>query len=440
MVDRELGLRVRAAREAKGLSQTGLAQLVGTTQSAIARLEGGASRPTVASLRRIAGALDLELSIDFELTSPVYDSGATCFIIGPIGNRHAQHGSAEREIYDKAIEVLEEVILPACEQAGLRPMRADQFQRSGEIGDQVVRLLREADVVIADLTATNPNVMYELGLRHSTSGITIPIANTNTTLPFDVRGFRTILFKHTPAGLARARRELAEALRAAAMEGYDLPSATRVWHEDAMPELSATPALDSLSTAMRGVDEIGPAELLADMEEAMPEFVNTTTEISHLIGDIGDLTREATERLSRSDSEGRGFKGRLAVIHWYGEGLDGHVSAVDQLVSAFEQRSATIASGLDALFEVVAQFPDQNEDAGVFMSTLASMVENVAVARTNVQRFVDALDVTSRLSSSLRPRIRRLRASLDRLLTAMARIENSASPALGRSGKSQFQS
>ena len=91
----------------------------------------------------------------------------TCFIIGPIGNRHAAQGSDERTTFEEAIQVVEEVIEPACEAVGLVPVRADGLSRAGEITEQVFRRLRDDDVVIADLTGANANVMYELGLTWS---------------------------------------------------------------------------------------------------------------------------------------------------------------------------------------------------------------------------------------------------------------------------------
>ena len=66
--DRELfGLiaeRVAERRKAWGISQRGLAELCGTTQSAIARVERGARPPRIDTLSRIAAALDCELVIE----------------------------------------------------------------------------------------------------------------------------------------------------------------------------------------------------------------------------------------------------------------------------------------------------------------------------------------------------------------------------------------
>lgn len=55
---------VAARRQEKGLSQRELAEIVGTTQSAIARLERGGRPPRIDTLLRIADALECDLVVD----------------------------------------------------------------------------------------------------------------------------------------------------------------------------------------------------------------------------------------------------------------------------------------------------------------------------------------------------------------------------------------
>lgn len=61
----QLARRVRAAREAKGLSQEKLAKLVGTKQPSIARLESGKVVPRLDLLERIASAVGMRLEVRF---------------------------------------------------------------------------------------------------------------------------------------------------------------------------------------------------------------------------------------------------------------------------------------------------------------------------------------------------------------------------------------
>lgn len=61
----QIGDEVRRLREERGLSQRELGERMGATQSVIARLEAGGVEPTIATLDRVAAALEVELDIHF---------------------------------------------------------------------------------------------------------------------------------------------------------------------------------------------------------------------------------------------------------------------------------------------------------------------------------------------------------------------------------------
>jgi ribosome-binding protein aMBF1 (putative translation factor) len=69
-----LAFEIRALREKKGLSQRQLAERVGTTQSAIARLEGGRISPSLPTLDRIATALGAEITVTITDTGELADA------------------------------------------------------------------------------------------------------------------------------------------------------------------------------------------------------------------------------------------------------------------------------------------------------------------------------------------------------------------------------
>ncbi len=63
----ELGRQVRELRESHGLSQRELAERMHTTQSVIARLEAGGSKPSISTLERVASALGASVDIHFRV-------------------------------------------------------------------------------------------------------------------------------------------------------------------------------------------------------------------------------------------------------------------------------------------------------------------------------------------------------------------------------------
>jgi hypothetical protein len=90
-------------------------------------------------------------------------------------------------------EYFDKVFRPAVEKARLTAVRADaDIFGTGKIIDQVWRGINAAKVLIAELTARNPNVFYELGLAHALNKPVILISSKETDVPFDLQHIRVV--------------------------------------------------------------------------------------------------------------------------------------------------------------------------------------------------------------------------------------------------------
>jgi hypothetical protein len=90
----------------------------------------------------------------------------------------------------------------------------------GRITSQIISLLMEAELVIADLTTNNANVFYELSLRHAIGKPVIHMAAAGTNVSFDVRDNRTIFYTMHSREAEAAREELAKQIRHVRKPGY----------------------------------------------------------------------------------------------------------------------------------------------------------------------------------------------------------------------------
>ena len=91
--------------------------------------------------------------------------------------------------------VFDELLKPALEAAGFDVFRADQEQRAGDIRFDMFQELLVADLVVADLTLDNPNVWYELGVRHAlrSRGVML-VQGPRPTQPFDLYTDRKLTY------------------------------------------------------------------------------------------------------------------------------------------------------------------------------------------------------------------------------------------------------
>lgn len=94
------------------------------------------------------------------------------------------------EIRLRSDDIMENIIQPVADELNYFVQRADRMNGS-VIMEDIINMLHDADIVIADLTDMNPNVFYELGLRQATKGKCINIiCNNNSKLPFDISYYR----------------------------------------------------------------------------------------------------------------------------------------------------------------------------------------------------------------------------------------------------------
>jgi tetratricopeptide (TPR) repeat protein len=108
------------------------------------------------------------------------------FVIMPFGRKNVPDGA---EIDFDAVYA--RLLAPAVKAAGLQPHRADAERRGGSIHADMFQELLLAEFVVADLTVDNPNVWYEIGVRHAlrASGAVLTYA-LRDHLPFDIAGQR----------------------------------------------------------------------------------------------------------------------------------------------------------------------------------------------------------------------------------------------------------
>jgi hypothetical protein len=108
-----------------------------------------------------------------------------CFYITPIGD----DASEQRRHSDLFLSTLVE---PALAEFDLTVVRADQIGKPGMITAQVIEYIVRSRLVISDLSYHNPNVFYELALRHACRLPTVQLIRVADLIPFDLEQFRTI--------------------------------------------------------------------------------------------------------------------------------------------------------------------------------------------------------------------------------------------------------
>ncbi len=135
-----------------------------------------------------------------------------CFVIMGFGEK-TDLATGRKLDLDKTYK---NIIKPAIQSAGYSCVRADEIQHSGVIDVPMYEMLFAADLVVADLSTSNLNAAFELGVRHALKPrATIIIAEEQFNIPFDASHIVVRHYKHLGLDIGfdetmRMRKELAD--------------------------------------------------------------------------------------------------------------------------------------------------------------------------------------------------------------------------------------
>ncbi|MFF7449384.1 MULTISPECIES: hypothetical protein [unclassified Streptomyces] len=350
------------------------------------------------------------------------DQPLRCFVVGPIGDAHAAHGSPEREAYEHHLGVFEQVIAPACAKYGINALRADGIAHAGDINEQICRYVVESDLVVADVSGGNPNVMYELGLRHITGKPTIHIGEVGQ-LPFDIASIRTIHYERTRSHLAGARKEIESALEAGLRDGFELLTPARVLNglQSRHGSESASEVGDNAETEE---DSPGLLDDFAVIEDGLDEMTSDMEAITKTIETIGALTEQSSTEMLDLTQANAPASARLAAVARYAETISGPSAELNSTATAFAERMATLDSGIRAALGLIEMtLPDERgEETEEFLEQLMSLEETAQDGLAQIGSFGTSAVGMLRVSKHLRKPVKEISAAVKQLTSALTRM------------------
>lgn len=198
------------------------------------------------------------------------------FVISPMGDP----GS---EIRKRADAILKYVIEPPLTECGYKAVRADKISEPGIITSQIITHIMNDPLVVADLTGHNPNVFYELAVRHAIKKPVVQLIQKGEKIPFDVSTTRTIQIDHRDLqSVDEAKQELAKQIRAVEKDPSKVDSPISIAVDVQLLKQSADPQQKTLAEMRSMLQQI--YTVATDVKDFLektstPPTTTTTTSI-----------------------------------------------------------------------------------------------------------------------------------------------------------------
>lgn len=197
----------------------------------------------------------------------------TCFVVMAIGAQSVGGKTVEaaqlKATYEKLIKPALLEVDPALE-----VIRADEVAAQGTVTTDILTRLMHSDLVLVDVTYPNPNVFYELGIRHACRSGTIIVRNkaADGAAPFDIGHQRYISYEEVLGGEKALAAQLRERM---------------AWY-DANPTAPDNHLLEHAKSSKFNFPQYG-AELLQQRHEGIAELVGALVASDGIMGAIQAL-------------------------------------------------------------------------------------------------------------------------------------------------------
>lgn len=174
----------------------------------------------------------------------------SCFVIAPIGEM-------DSHVRRRSDQLLRHLIRPVVEPLGYTVHRADELHDEGLITNHVIERVIESDLVIADLAGRNPNVFYELAVRHAARNPVVHLNEHGEDIPFDVANMRAIAYSLTDLDLVdQAREELKRKVEAIEQASATAPNPITAAVDLQALRASGDPGKERLAEVLDAVDDL----------------------------------------------------------------------------------------------------------------------------------------------------------------------------------------
>ena len=329
-------------------------------------------------------------------------------------------------------EIYSAFIRPTLEDAGYEVFRADDLQHQHAILKDIVTGLAKADLIVADLTDSNANVYYELGIAHGLRRPVILLTQDIDELPFDLQPYRVIPYSTHFAQISEARVKLKETA-VGAREGRVafgnpvsdfLPGPTIE-----KPTLSSSAPTTPAPTSSDEEDEKGILDHFVQLGEALDTLTsllstnNTETEgITAEIQAAGELMKAASQSSTRDLARNqREVLSQLGdVLQKYAEGLEERNAAYADILGSLQESLEFILSQLPALAPEAKGKREEFRDT--LRTNLNSLKGGIAATETLTEVIRTAPSMEKKLNRAQRSVVRALRRFTDNMKLTMAVI------------------
>ncbi|MER6021270.1 MULTISPECIES: hypothetical protein [Streptomyces] len=339
----------------------------------------------------------------------------TCLVIDGTATTTYSAAPCLPEARHRSAVLHEEIVRPVCEQLGLTLLRAGSLAEAGLPLDQLLHLLTEADVVVADLGGSDPELAFAFGARHALGRRTVHVAQDAECRPAPGTVLHLAFSSH-PGGTATARKQLLDALEADPLR------------TDGPIETGSATGTES------GLDENLPGmfDLIVEAETQMEALADDMADVDAAMSDLTELMLLLGEEMTQANHSGAPASKRMAVVNRLAKAIEGPTGELEAAADRFVERMRTSYTAFQVFLDWLAATPraEWPEDAEESLEQIALMDWGAELESASVQEGMTMINMLGAASRHMRRPARRITSAFRNMLHSIAMMQELHSKAV----------
>lgn len=328
------------------------------------------------------------------------------------------------------------LIRGALSDAGFIVVRADDICNQRNILADVVQAIVDSDLIVTDLSTTNPNVYYELGLAHAFGKPVILLAQNIEEVPFDLQSYRILTYATHFSRMNEARKELCELAKGARDGTVQFGSPVSDFATLSGGKVGVN-HFDVVRHEVKKHDDRGLLDFQAEVEEGLAIIASVMEEVGNRFNVLTPEIGATTEQLQSNADTSK----RRSIVRALAASLDGYAKWLHHGNTRYRQALGHISESLNALLS--GEF-EIGEDAlsglQLFVSAMKTVEQQAQSGQEHISNLVTTMDNLPRIEKEFNlakrgvsDELKELVGNVDQTVAVFARARNAAARFLGDS-------
>ncbi|MGB3633795.1 MAG: nucleoside 2-deoxyribosyltransferase [Rubrobacteraceae bacterium] len=352
-------------------------------------------------------------------------------------NQNADNSAFILMPFDIGFEpIYSELIKPALEEAGFNVHRADSTLDQQNILRTIVHSIDNADLVIAELTTSNPNVFYELGIAHGLRKPVVLLSQELEQVPFDLRSYKIVTYSTHFDEVHKLKDSLKTIARGIIENSVSFGSPVQDFARSTIGSSTVHSGVFSERVEETRIEsgeheeDLGIFDYVDEAENSIEQIASIVTEFTEIIEGFGERTYDLASKaqeLSESGHPASAIQMRKVTaevakeISRLGDGIGNRLQDFHQEWESMEKSFAGLLSKTE-----IGTIEDR-EQALELLSQLEEFRASISPGLSGLQEAREALSSNTGLSKDLNVAIRGTVKVMDELIEELSTGESSLS-------------